>query len=134
MTSSQLDIVFLLVINLALIILSIRIVISDRRLFKRLAIALAQEWTQEKDAKIAELEKFKDYYQELVEVRGYYGITDLLVADTKHKERIAELKKGYEELRIASLYAVCKMSGGQAKADLRDAYDKATDYLKALEE
>ena len=49
-------------------------------------------------------------------------------------ERIVELKKGYEELRIASLYAVCKMSGGQAKADLRDAYDKATDYLKALEE
>ena len=37
MTSSQLDIVFLLVINLALIILSIRMVISDRRLFKRLA-------------------------------------------------------------------------------------------------
>ena len=43
--------------------------------------------------RIAELEKFKDYYQELVEARGYYGITDLLVADTKHKERIAELEE-----------------------------------------
>ena len=37
MTSSQLDIVFLLVINLAVIILSICMVISDRRLLKRLA-------------------------------------------------------------------------------------------------
>jgi hypothetical protein len=55
--------------------------------------------------------------------------------DTKEKDdKIVELKKGYEELRIASLYAVCKMGGGQAKADLRDAYDKATDHLKVLEE
>ena len=37
MTGSQLDIVFLLVVNLALIILSICMVISDRRLLKRLA-------------------------------------------------------------------------------------------------
>jgi len=49
-------------------------------------------------------------------------------------KRIAELEKGYEELRIAALHAVCKIGGGQAKADLRDAYDKATEYLKALKE
>ena len=49
-------------------------------------------------------------------------------------ERIEELEKGYEELRIAALHAVCKIGGGQAKADLRDAYDKATEYLKALKE
>ena len=52
--------------------------------------------------RIAELEKFKDYYQELVEARGYYGITDLLVADTKHKERIAELKKGISHMLTLS--------------------------------
>ena len=51
-------------------------------------------------SRIAELEKFKDYYQELVEARGYYGITDLLVADTKHKERIAELEK--ERIKLLS--------------------------------
>jgi hypothetical protein len=51
-----------------------------------------------------------------------------------NQDRIAELEKGYEELRIAALYAVCKMSGGQAKADLRDAYDKATEQLEALKE
>jgi hypothetical protein len=51
------------------------------------------------------------------------------LADIK---RIVELEQGYEELRIAALYAVCKISGGQAKADLRDAYDKATEHLETL--
>jgi hypothetical protein len=46
----------------------------------------------------------------------------------------AELEKGYEELRVAALDAVCKIGGGQAKADLRDAYDKATEQLEALKE
>ena len=49
-------------------------------------------------------------------------------------KRIGELEEGYEELRIAALHAVCKIGGGKAKADLRDAYDKATEYLKALKE
>ena len=49
-------------------------------------------------------------------------------------KRIAELEKGYEELRMAALDAICKIGGGQAKADLRDAYDKATDHLEALKE
>jgi hypothetical protein len=44
----------------------------------------------------------------------------------------AELEKGYEELRMAALWAVQLMSGGQAKADLRDAYDKSTEQLEAL--
>jgi hypothetical protein len=44
----------------------------------------------------------------------------------------AELMKGYEELRITALHAVCKIGGGQAKADLRDAYDKATEQLEKL--
>ena len=44
----------------------------------------------------------------------------------------AELEKGYEELRMAALNAVCKIGGGQTKADLRDAYDKATEQLEAL--
>jgi hypothetical protein len=52
----------------------------------------------------------------------------------KLTDRITELENGYEELRIAALYAVCKMSGGQAKADLRDAYDKATEHLESLKE
>ena len=47
MTSSQLDIVFLLVVNLALIILSICMVISDRRLLKRLAKSEPIKWEQE---------------------------------------------------------------------------------------
>jgi hypothetical protein len=46
----------------------------------------------------------------------------------------AEIEKGYEELRMAALHAVCKIGGGQAKADLRDAYDKATEQLEALKE
>jgi hypothetical protein len=45
--------------------------------------------------------------------------------DTKDK-RIAELEQGYEELQVATLNAIQVISGGQAKADLRDAYDKAT--------
>ena len=49
-------------------------------------------------------------------------------------DKIADLEKGYEELRIAALHAVCKISGGQTKADLRDAYDKATEHLKALKD
>ena len=49
-------------------------------------------------------------------------------------ERIVELEKGYEELIMAALNAVCKIGGGQVKADLRDAYDKATDHLEALNE
>jgi hypothetical protein len=49
-------------------------------------------------------------------------------------EEISELEKGYEELRMATLWAVQLMSGGQAKADLRDAYDKATEQLEALKE
>tara|TARA_R110002153_G_scaffold162174_1_gene314649 strand:+ start:87 stop:416 length:330 start_codon:yes stop_codon:yes gene_type:complete len=53
---------------------------------------------QAETAKVVELEKFKDYYQELVQARGYYGITDLLAADTKHKERIAELEKALSDL------------------------------------
>ena len=48
--------------------------------------------------------------------------------------RIQKLESGYEELRVAALNAVCKIEGGQAKADLRDAYDKATDYFEALKE
>jgi hypothetical protein len=48
--------------------------------------------------------------------------------------KIAELEKGYEQLRIAALNAVCKIGGGQAKADLRGAYDKATEQLEALKE
>jgi hypothetical protein len=49
-------------------------------------------------------------------------------------EEISELEKGYEELRMATLWAVQLMGGGQAKADLRDAYDKATEQLEALKE
>jgi hypothetical protein len=50
----------------------------------------------------------------------------------QQKDKIAELEKGYEQLRIAALNAAFKMTGGKAKADLRDAYDKATEQLKAL--
>jgi hypothetical protein len=48
-----------------------------------------------------------------------------LLSDIKE---IAELKAGYEELRVASLNAIHSMHG-QSKADLRDAYDKANDQL-----
>lgn len=37
----------------------------------------------------------------------------------------AELKARVEQLRLAALNAISFMSGGQAKADLRDAYDSA---------
>jgi hypothetical protein len=50
------------------------------------------------------------------------------------KNKITELEGGYEQLRIAALHAVCKIGGGQAKADLRDAYDKATEQLEMLED
>jgi hypothetical protein len=50
------------------------------------------------------------------------------------KNKITELEVGYEQLRIAALHAVCKIGGGQAKADLRDAYDKATEQLEMLED
>ena len=49
--------------------------------------------------RIAELETYKNYYQELVEARGYYGITHLLVADTGHKLKIAELEKDKVKLK-----------------------------------
>jgi uncharacterized protein YPO0396 len=79
-----------------------------------------------KDKQIAELqgefEKLQDAYQTLAQ------------EDDKKSNRIKELESGYEELRIAALHAVCKIGGGQAKADLRDAYDKATEYFEALKE
>mgnify|MGYP003638344206 CR=1 FL=1 len=50
------------------------------------------------------------------------------------RKDIAKLERGYEELRMATLWAVQLMGGGQAKADLRDAYDKATEQLEALKE
>jgi hypothetical protein len=53
---------------------------------------------------------------------------------SESKQRIADLGKGYEQLRIAALNAVCKIGGGQAKADLKDAYDKATEQLEALKD
>jgi hypothetical protein len=52
----------------------------------------------------------------------------------QQKDKIAELEKGYEQLRIAALNAAFKMTGGKAKADLRDAYDKASEQLEALKE
>jgi replicative DNA helicase len=58
----------------------------------------------------------------------------LYMKSIRQEKRIAELEKGYEELRMATLWAVQLMSGGQAKADLRDAYDKATEQLEALKE
>jgi hypothetical protein len=63
-------------------------------------------------------------------IRSLADIKDLV----KLREANAELEKGYEELRMAALHAVCKIGGGQAKADLRDAYDKATEQLEALKE
>ena len=50
------------------------------------------------------------------------------------QDHIAELEKGFEELIIAALNAVQLIESGKAKADLRDAYDKATDQLKTLKE
>jgi flagellar motor protein MotB len=48
------------------------------------------------------------------------------------KERIAELEKGYEKLRIAVSNAIPFMSGSAEEyADFRDAYDEATKQLKA---
>jgi predicted phage-related endonuclease len=39
-----------------------------------------------------------------------------------------------EDLAIATLNAVQSMNGGKIKADLRDAYDKATDFLRKLDD
>jgi hypothetical protein len=50
------------------------------------------------------------------------------------KREVDRLETGYEQLRIAALNAVCKIGGGKAKADLRDAYDKATEQLEALKD
>lgn len=50
------------------------------------------------------------------------------------QDHIAELEKGFEELIIAALNAVQLIESGKAKADLRDAYDKATDQLETLKE
>ena len=61
----------------------------------------------------------------------------ILRLDREEKEkdrRIAVLEEGYEELKIAALNAIQAISGGQEKADLRDAYDKATEQLEALKE
>ena len=43
----------------------------------------------------------------------------------------AELKAQVEQLRLAALKAISFMSGGEAKADLRDAYDSAPDQCLA---
>jgi hypothetical protein len=58
----------------------------------------------------------------------------LYMKSIRQEKRIAELEKGYEELRMATLWAVQLMGGGQAKADLRDAYDNATEQLEKLKE
>jgi hypothetical protein len=73
--------------------------------------------------------------QELVHESKLPALNKLLdKSNDLYIERIAELEQGYEELRIAALNAVCEIGGGQAKADLRDAYDKATEQLEALKE
>ena len=82
---------------------------------------------QAETAKVVELEKFKDYYQELVQARGYYGITDLLAADTKHKERIAELE------RILTLFRKDLLTSCKEERDKYKAYFDSTlekDYLE----
>lgn len=50
--------------------------------------------------RIAELEEYKSYYKELVSTHGYDGITQLLVADTKNKERIVELETALESVNM----------------------------------
>ena len=81
--------------------------------------------------RIAELEKFKDYYQEIVEARGYYGITDLLVADTKHKERIAELEKELEPLSFSEYETIVDINNHNYAR-----YEALIEgnYIKALKE
>jgi hypothetical protein len=56
--------------------------------------------------------------------------TATIISESVSRLRTKELEKGYEKLRIATLNAVQLMAGGQAKADLRDAYDAATEALK----
>ena len=64
----------------------------------------------------------------------------------KYKDRIAELEqrvsnasklvknvKAWERLRIAALHAISIMPSGDAKANLRDAYDEVT-ALEAADE
>jgi hypothetical protein len=74
---------------------------------------------------INQLKMLREVYPHNENILKIYGLA------CEQKEKVAEIKKNYEELRIAALTAVCIISGGQAKADLRDAYDKATEYLEA---
>ena len=54
------------------------------------------------------------------ETAGYYQFL---------QKQARELTEGYNELRIAALDAIQIMPSGDAKANLRDAYDKATEQL-----
>jgi DNA-binding transcriptional MerR regulator len=89
-------------------------------------LRLSHESLDSKDIEIAELENKCELSARCNK--------ELDKTNNQLEGRIAELEKGYEELRMAALDAVCKISGGQTKADLRDAYDKATDYLESLKE
>jgi hypothetical protein len=84
-----------------------------------------------------DIEQLDNYYMvhiDAMTVESLRSKSDIAAELAFRDECIAELEKGYEELRMAALNAVCKIGGGQAKADLRDAYDKATEQLEALKE
>ena len=54
-------------------------------------------------------------------------------AEMDLREQLASANNELTELSIAVLNAVQSMSGGKAKAELRDAYDKASDFIEQLE-
>ena len=51
----------------------------------------------------------------------------------KAQKQLASANSEITELSVATLNAVQSMSGGKAKADLRDAYDKASNFIEKLE-
>jgi hypothetical protein len=49
------------------------------------------------------------------------------------REQLASASSELTKLSVSTLNAVQCMSGGKSKADLRDAYDKASNFLEKLE-
>ena len=68
--------------------------------------------------KIAELEKFKEYYSDLVLAHGYDSITRLLVADSDNKIRIAEMEKEQIKSHNSRIQLIEEFAEAECMGDL----------------
>ena len=69
---------------------------------------------------MSDLVKEIDVYLDVADCSEAYRLLERALT------RLRELESGYGRLMLAALDAIPNLSGGEVKANLRDAYDEAT--------